>query len=294
MLKNVLVFSLSGSELISRANEVAENTVLVTAAGGLTGADTVYTYPAEQSVAQQLKAIADLALQLQPELVLCEATASGRLVAGYLAAVLKTNSLPDVQSLEITDSGLESTRMVYGGSFVKTESVPYPAVALVGSGVLAAEENLKAGEVKELAAPAMEGMELVDVSVADGVSMGNLAGAKRVVCVGRGLGSADNLPLVDELAGLLDAEIGCTRPAAEEENWYPKDRYIGISGVMLRSKLYLGLGVSGQMQHMIGTRSCGSIFAVNKLEGAAIVDEADYTLVGNVNTALPAIIEKLK
>lgn len=292
MLKNVLVFSLSGTELISRANAVAENTVLVTAAGGLTGADTVYTYPAEQSVAQQLKAIADLAAQLQPELVLCEATASGRLVAGYLAAVLKTNSLADVQTLEITDAGLESTRMVYGGTFVKSESMPYPAVAIVGGGVLLGDENLKAGEVKELSG-AMEGIELVSVSES-GVSMGNLAGAKRVVCVGRGLGSADNLPLVDELAGLLDAEIGCTRPAAEEENWYPKNRYIGISGVMLKSKMYLGLGVSGQMQHMIGTRSCGSIFAVNKLEGAAIVDEADYTLVGNVNTALPAIIEKLK
>ncbi|MBQ2960829.1 MAG: electron transfer flavoprotein subunit alpha/FixB family protein [Oscillospiraceae bacterium] len=292
MLKNVLVFSLSGTELISRANAVAENTVLVTAAGALTGADTVYTYPAESSVALQLKAIADVAAELQPELVLCEATASGRLVAGYLAALLKTNSLPDVQTLEITDAGLESTRMVYGGSFVKAESVPYPAVAIVGGGVLLGDENLKAGETKELSGT-VEGLELVSVSES-GVSMGNLAGAKRVVCVGRGLGSADNLPLVDELAGLLDAEIGCTRPAAEEENWYPKNRYIGISGVMLKSKMYLGLGVSGQMQHMIGTRSCGSIFAVNKLEGAAIVDEADYTLVGNVNTALPAIIEKLK
>ena len=257
MLKNVLVFSLSGTELISRANAVAENTVLVTAAGGLTGADTVYTYPAEQSVAQQLKAIADLAAQLQPELVLCEATASGRLVAGYLAAVLKTNSLPDVQTLEITDSGLESTRMVYGGTFVKAESMPYPAVAIVGGGVLLGDENLKAGEVKELSG-AVEGIELVSVSES-GVSMGNLAGAKRVVCVGRGLGSADNLPLVDELAGLLDAEIGCTRPAAEEENWYPKNRYIGISGVMLKSKMYIGLGVSGQMQHMIGTALQGEV-----------------------------------
>lgn len=292
MLKNVLVFSLNGTELVSRANEIAENTVLVTVAGGASGADTVYTYPAESSVALQLKAIADVAAQLQPELVLCEASASGRLVAGYLSALLKTNSLPDVQTLEITDSGLEATRMVYGGSFVKTESVSYPAVAIVGGGVLVGEENLKSGEVKELSGT-VEGLELVSVSES-GVSMGNLAGAKRVVCVGRGLGSADNLPLVDELAGLLDAEIGCTRPAAEEENWYPKNRYIGISGVMLKSKLYIGLGVSGQMQHMIGTRSCGSIFAVNKNEGAAIVEESDYTLVGNVNTALPAIIEKLK
>jgi len=292
MLKNVLIFALNGTELVSRANAVAENTVLVTAAGGATGADTVYTFPAEESVVTKLKAIADLALELNPELVLCEASASGRLVSGYLASVLKTSTLPEVQTLEITDSGLESTRMVYGGSFVKTESMPYPAVAVVGPGVLVGDESLKESAVKELSG-AMEGIELVDVSVS-GSSMGNLAGAKRVVCVGRGLGSADNLPMVDELASLLDAEIGCTRPVAEEENWYPKNRYIGISGVTLKSKLYLGLGVSGQMQHMIGTRSCGSIFAVNKLESAAIVEEADYTLVGNVNTALPAIIEKLK
>jgi len=197
MLKNVLIFALNGTELVSRANAVAENTVLVTAAGGATGADTVYTFPAEESVVTKLKAIADLALELNPELVLCEASASGRLVSGYLASVLKTSSLPEVQTLEITDSGLESTRMVYGGSFVKTESMPYPAVAVVGPGVLVGDESLKESAVKELSG-AMEGIELVDVSVS-GSSMGNLAGAKRVVCVGRGLGSADNLPWLTSL-----------------------------------------------------------------------------------------------
>ena len=92
----------------------------------------------------------------------------------------------------------------------------------------------------------------------------------------------------------MGAELGCTRPVAEEEGWMAKDRYIGISGVMLKSKTYLGLGVSGQMQHMIGTRSCNNIFAINKLDSAGVIDEADYTLVGNVLTAVPAIIEKLK
>ncbi len=292
MLKNVLVFALSGTELVSRANAVAENTVLVTAAGGATGADTVYTFNADESVVTKLKAIADLALELQPELVLCEASASGRLVSGYIAAVLKTSTLPEVQTLEITDSGLESTRMVYGGSFVRSETMAYPAVAVVGPGVLTGDEVLKDSAVKALDG-AVEGIELIDVSVAEG-SMKNLAAAKRVVCVGRGLGSADNLPMVKDMAKLLGAEVGCTRPVAEEEGWLPKDRYIGISGVMLKSKMYLGLGVSGQMQHMIGTRSCGSIFAINKLENSGVIEEADYTLVGNVLTAVPAIIEKLK
>ena len=292
MLKNVLVFAQSGTELISRANAVAENTILVTPAGGLSGCDTVYTYSADTSVATQLKAIADVALELQPELVLCEASHSGRLVAGYLAAVLKTSSLPEVQTLEITSSGLQSTRMVHGGSFIKSESMPYPAVATVGSGVLQGEEVLKESAVKELSG-AVEGLELAGVSVAGGASK-NLAAAKKVLCVGRGLGSEEKLPMVDELAGLMGADLGCTRPVAEEEHWFPKDRYIGISGVMLKSKLYMALGVSGQMQHMIGTRSCGSIFAIDKNENAGIIDEADYTLIGNLNTALPALIEKLK
>lgn len=292
MLKNALVFSASAAELVSRANAVAENTVLITT-GSLSGADVVYTIVEGKSVATELKAIAELAAGLQPELVLCDASPSGRLAAGYIASALKTNVLADVQSLEISDSGLCATRMVYGGSFVKTESIPYPAVATVGAGTFETEDNMKASRTEALPAVGFEGLELLDVSLSEGSSK-NLAAAKKVVCVGRGLSSADNLPLVDELAKLMDADIGCTRPAAEEENWYPKDRYIGISGVMLKASTYFGLGVSGQMQHMIGTRSCNAIFALDKNENAVIMEEADYALVGNVNTALPAIIEKLK
>jgi len=292
MLKNVLVFSQSNAELVSKANAIAENTVLITSAGGLSGADTVYTYDPNDSVAMKLKAIADIALGLQPELVLCEARPSGRLVAGYLAAVLKTCSLPEVQTLEITEAGLESTRMVYGGSFIRSETMPYPAVAVVGHGVLSCEEQLRESSVKALEGD-VEGLELVDVQISAAAHK-DLAAADKVVCVGRGLGSGDNLPMVEELAGIMGAELGCTRPVAEEEGWMAKDRYIGISGVMLKSKTYLGLGISGQMQHMIGTRSCKDIFAINKLENSGVIEEADYTLVGNVMTAVPAIIEKLK
>ena len=240
----------------------------------------------------KLKTIADIATELQPELILCETCPSGRLVAGYLAAVLKTCSLPEVQTLEITDSGIESTRMVHGGSFVKTESMPYPAVAVVGHGVLPCDEMRKESCVKAMEGT-VEGIELLDVKVSTAAHK-DLAVADKVVCVGRGLGSADNLPMVEELAELMGAELGCTRPVAEEEGWMENNRYIGISGVMLKSKTYLGLGVSGQMQHMIGTRSCSNIFAINKLDSAGVIDEADYTLVGNVVTAVPAIIEKLK
>ena len=206
--------------------------------------------------------------------------------------MLKTCVLPELQTLEITETGLESTRMVHGGSFIKTESMSYPAVAVVGHGVLSGEEIVRESKVIALEGN-VEGLELVDVHISHAAHK-DLAVADTVVCIGRGLGSAEHLPMVEELADLMDAELGCTRPVAEEEGWMAKNRYIGISGVMLKSKTYLGLGVSGQMQHMIGTRSCSNIFAINKLDNAGVIDEADYTLIGNVVTAVPAIIEKLK
>ena len=88
-------------------------------------------------------------------------------------------------------------------------------------------------------------------------------------------------------------EIGCTRPVAEEEHWYSKDRYIGVSGVMIKPNFYLAIGISGQIQHMVGVNQTNVICAINKDENAPIIKQADYTLIGDVNAVLPAIIEKL-
>ena len=117
--------------------------------------------------------------------------------------------------------------------------------------------------------------------------------AKKIVGIGRGISSADNIPAAEKLAGLLGAEIGCTRPVAEEEHWYPKERYIGVSGCMTKPELYLALGISGQIQHMVGVNQAGVIFAVDKSENAPIFAQADHCLVADINTALPALIELL-
>ncbi len=101
---------------------------------------------------------------------------------------------------------------------------------------------------------------------------------------------------------MLNAEVGCSRPIAEGENWMERERYIGVSGVLLKSDLYLTLGISGQIQHMgisgqiqhmVGGNGAKVIVAINKDKNAPIFNYADYGLVGDIYKVVPALISQL-
>ncbi|MFK0554848.1 FAD-binding protein [Escherichia coli] len=94
-------------------------------------------------------------------------------------------------------------------------------------------------------------------------------------------------------AAVLNAEVGCSRPIAEGENWMERERYIGVSGVLLKSDLYLTLGISGQIQHMVGGNGAKVIVAINKDKNAPIFNYADYGLVGDIYKVVPALISQL-
>ena len=117
--------------------------------------------------------------------------------------------------------------------------------------------------------------------------------AKKVITVGRGFSKKEDLVLAESLAQALDAEIGCTRPIAEGEGWMPHERYIGISGVMLKADLYVALGVSGQIQHMVGANGSKIIIAVNKDKNAPVFKSADVGIVGDINKVIPALVAGL-
>ncbi|HAL6189404.1 TPA: hypothetical protein H6T47_000258 [Escherichia coli] len=91
----------------------------------------------------------------------------------------------------------------------------------------------------------------------------------------------------------LEDEVGCSRPIAEGENWMERERYIGVSGVLLKSDLYLTLGISGQIQHMVGGNGAKVIVAINKDKNAPIFNYADYGLVGDIYKVVPALISQL-
>jgi electron transfer flavoprotein alpha subunit len=121
----------------------------------------------------------------------------------------------------------------------------------------------------------------------------DLTAASRIVSVGRGIKSEENLALVRDLAAALDAEIAASRPICDN-GWLPMDRQIGSSGQTVAPSLYLAVGISGAIQHVVGMKNAGTIVAINKDREAPIFDLADVGVVGDLFEVVPALIKKLK
>ncbi|OJR24902.1 nitrogen fixation protein FixB [Escherichia coli] len=113
------------------------------------------------------------------------------------------------------------------------------------------------------------------------------------VSVGRGIGSKENIALAEQLCKAIGAELACSRPVAENEKWMEHERYVGISNLMLKPELYLAVGISGQIQHMVGANASQTIFAINKDKNAPIFQYADYGIVGDAVKILPALTAAL-
>jgi electron transfer flavoprotein alpha subunit len=104
----------------------------------------------------------------------------------------------------------------------------------------------------------------------------------------------EDINIARQLAELVGGEVGCTRPISEELHWLPDDLCIGLSGVQVKPDLYVGLGVSGQIQHVTGIRGARVICAVNKDENAPIFQAADLGIIGDLREVMPRLIEELK
>jgi electron transfer flavoprotein alpha subunit len=121
----------------------------------------------------------------------------------------------------------------------------------------------------------------------------DLGSAQRIIGVGRGIKDAANLPLVQELATALSAELGASRPICDN-GWLPMERQIGSSGQTIAPKLYLALGISGAIQHLVGIKGSQCVVAVNKDPDAPIFEAADYGIIGDMMEVVPALTEAVK
>ena len=121
----------------------------------------------------------------------------------------------------------------------------------------------------------------------------DLSQAERIVSVGRGIKGPENLPLVQKLAAALGAEIAASRPICDA-GWLPMERQVGSSGQTVAPKLYLALGISGAIQHLVGMKGSNTIVAINKDPDAPIFEVADYGVVGDIFEIVPAIIDAVK
>ncbi|MDN4510378.1 FAD-binding protein [Gordonibacter sp. RACS_AR49] len=260
------------------------------------GAEAVYTVAVPEGglVEDCAAAIAGAAGEHAPRAVLFAAGKRTRLMAARVAAELGTRVLNDVGRIWVDDGALLAEHMVYGGKAFAVERVREGcAVALLAEGLLVSEPVVEGAAreaaVSELpAASAAASARLVERRPRTVESV-NLAAARRVVSVGRGVAAQEDLALVDELAAALEAEVGCTRPVAEGSGWMARERYIGVSGALLKPDLFVAVGLSGQIQHMVGANSAKTIVAVNKDKNAPVFKQCDYGIVADLYEVLPKL-----
>ncbi|MCG2799457.1 MAG: FAD-binding protein [Cellulomonas sp.] len=229
------------------------------------------------------------------ELVLAGTGPASRVLAGAVAARAGAPVLTAVREVVRADGAWQITRLVVGGIATERNRVPGPVVLATEGGrrVGGEEADSSAGE------PAVQRLDLdrlpmscPQAPVVDGEPH-DLASAARVVGVGRGVRDPGELDVIAELARALGAEVACSRPVAEDLGWFPKDRYLGVSGRRISPRLYLALGISGQLQHMIGVRDATMIVAVNTDRRAPVMAEADVAVVADVHVLLPALLDEL-
>lgn len=231
----------------------------------------------------------------RPRLVLIGATRRGRVIAGRLAARSGVSVLTDVLEFQNSGEEISARHMIFGGGAERVDRpLRGPVIATIGPGVFQAQAA-SGTNAEDSAVAFVEPAARVKLRERKPrqAARVNLAAARKVVCAGRGLGKQEDLSMIEELARALGAEVACTRPLAEGLDWLPRERYIGISGAVIKPDLYLGVGVSGQAQHLIGMSESRVVVSVNKDTNAPLAAQADYIVTEDLYRFVPALIEAL-
>lgn len=232
-----------------------------------------------------------------PQFVIMPHTYLVRDYAPKLAARFGKSLISDCVRAKVVEGAVTFTRRIFQGKidadvvsdgeapiFATFQSGAYRGdQAAKGSGAQVETVAVEVGEIRMTPeAPFQEMKQAVDLSKAE-----------VIVAIGRGIKSKENIALAEKLAEALGGDLAASRPICDAE-WLPIDRQIGSSGQTVAPKLYIALGISGAIQHLVGMKNSGTIVAINKDPEAPIFDIADYGIVGDLFEAVPALIEEIK
>jgi len=244
---------------------------------------------------------AELIQQHKPEIILAGATSLGRAFIPRVAAILKTGLTADCTGLEIDPETrlLRQTRPTFGGNVMATIicQARRPQMATVRPRVFSKgiSDDQRAGEIITVDL-AREGItaktRLIDF-IEDITGTVKLDEADIIVSGGRGLGKPENFKLLEELAQVMGASLGSSRPPVDE-GWIAYSHQVGQTGKTVCPKLYVACGISGSVQHMAGMQTSETIVAINDDPQAPIFEIATYGIVGDLFKVVPLLIQKLK
>jgi electron transfer flavoprotein alpha subunit len=285
--------ALPGSNVGGLANELAaaqvKEVVTIDAVALEPYTPDGYTEALQQAIAQ-----------LSPAIVALPHTYQTRDFAPKLAARLERALVTDVTAFKKTGNGLAFVRPMFQGKLTAdvVAQGPAPHIVTFQIGAFRVDQAAKGASpapIRSLAvkvdasairqkpeAPFQEAKQAVDLSQAE-----------RIVAVGRGIKGQEHLPVAQKLADALGAELAASRPICDS-GWLPMERQIGSSGQTVAPKLYVALGISGAIQHVVGMKGSRTIVAVNKDADAPIFEVADYGIAGDLFEIVPAIVAELQ
>ena len=259
-------------------------------------------------------ALASVINEFKPEIVLVGATAIGRDLGPTVSARVATGLTADCTVLEIGDFPLVAipgkeaeqkhnqllmTRPAFGGNTIATIACPNnrPQMATVRPGVMQKIEPIKGAKAEVVKynpgfTPNDRYVTIKEVVKAVN-DVADIMDAKILVSGGRGVGSAENFKILEDLAAVLGGTVSCSR-AVVDSGWKPKELQVGQTGKTVRPNVYFAIGISGAIQHVAGMEESDIIVAINKDEDAPIFDVADYGVVGDLNKIVPQLTEAIK
>ena len=244
-------------------------------------------------------ALAEVITAESPSHVFFAHTYQTRDFAPALATRLGRSLITDVTGIRVDGGKIVFTRPVFQGKLTAEVAAAGEAPHMVtcqigafradslkkgasGAAIRTASVSVDASAIRQKPeAPFKEAKQAVDLSQAE-----------RIVAVGRGIKEQANLKLVEQLAQALGAEIAASRPICDS-GWLPMDRQIGSSGQTVAPKLYIALGISGAIQHLVGMKGARTIVAINKDAEAPIFEVADYGIAGDLFEVIPAMVAEL-
>lgn len=225
------------------------------------------------------------------DFILITSTALGREVAGILSDKMDKEIIAEIFDFNLSDSKAMTKRFAWGGKTVREEESDCRVFTVMPGMIEATKTQERAEEVQVKLSESR--VSLVQ-AIPKSTSTVDLEHAGIIVSVGRGIGKKESIDLIMPLVKAVKGELAGSRPVCLDYQWLSEDRQVGLSGRKVKPKLYIALGISGQIQHIAGMRGSKSVIAINRDKAAPIFEEADYGIVGDLFQVVPALVNALQ